>query len=321
MYLFFFGPNDYLIHRQVKKIKDRYKEKAGGDLNLTTLEGETIGEGEFSRQTLAVPLLSSSRLVIVKNIFKNKKREVLDQVKNTLDKIPDSTVVVFTDSGKVDKRLGLYKALNKPKTSKFFDDLPANKLREFIKSEVKERDGRISSAAEALLSQFIPRDLWRMSNEIGKLTSFAKGREIGADDVENLVISSVEGNVFSLIEYMATGKTDRALAELDALLELGEPPLRILSLINYQYRTVAQVKEASEQTSNQFAISKKAGLAPFQVGKTLTLARNLSWDQLASIYDKMSEIDVSIKTGRINGSEGLKELVLNIRSATINSKS
>ena len=214
MHLFFYGPNDYLIHAQVKKIKDRYREKAGGDLNLTTLDGDTMEMGEFARQTMAVPLLSSSRLVIVKNIFKNKKKDVLDQVKNTLDKIPDSTVVIFSNSGNVDKRLGLFKALNKPKISKFFDDLPTSKLREFIKNEVKGKDGRISNAAENLLAQFIPRDLWRMSNEIDKLVSFTKDREIGAKDVENLVISSVEGNVFSLIEYMASGKTDRALVEL-----------------------------------------------------------------------------------------------------------
>ena len=311
MFLFFYGPNDYLIHRQVQKIKTRYKEKSGGDLNLTTLDGTELLLDEYVRQIQAVPLLAASRLVIIKDILKNKDKSVLDYIKKSLEKIPSSTVVVFVEAGEPDKRLGLFKTLNKPKISRYFSNLENSKTKKFILDEVKIRGGKIENSAVEALATAVGSDLWRLSNEIDKLICYSKDRAITTQDIKLQVAEFVEGNVFTLIDNLARGQKAEAFNQLESLIVTGEPPLRILSLVNYQYRTIAQVKEAQESTGGH-TISKSTGLSPFQIGKTQNLARRYSWNELALIYDKMLEIDVSIKTGKISGDAGLKELVLNI---------
>ena len=115
-----------------------------------------------------------------------------------------------------------------------------------------------------------------------------------------------------MIEDLSKENKSSAFKHLQALLTSGEPPLRILALINYQFRTIAQVKEALEISSNQFAIAKAAKLSPFQVSKTVSLAPKFSYTKLSGIYFEMSRVDEDIKTGKIEDSEGLRDLVLAI---------
>ena len=314
MHLFFYGPNDYMIHSQVGKIKARYKEKAGGDLNLTTMDGAELTLNEYIAQTQAVPLLASSRLIVINNIFKNKDKKILEYVKSNLDNIPASTVIVFIQIGEVDKRLGLFKSLCQPKTSKYFPLLDQTEIRKFISREIKARQGDAEADAIELLSEFVGSDLWRLSSEIDKLISYANGRKITSADVKLQVRQVAEGNTFSLIDSMARGKKEDAIVELESLLQMNEPPLKILAMINYQYRIVALVKEAQATSSNTYAIAKAAGLSPFQAEKVSAPARKYSWGELAQIYLEILKIDVLVKTGKISGDAALKGLVLGLKS-------
>jgi len=311
MLLFFFGPNDYLISRKVRELKDKYLAKAGGDFNLLTLDGATLKDQDYLRQIQAVPLLASSRLIIVENVFKNKDKNVQQTIKDSLDKIPPSTVVLFVEKGEPDKRLGLYKALNKPKTAQEFKAIEPYKMSKFIRDEVFTRGGKIENDASELLSEFVGDDLWRASNEIDKLISFSAGA-IKKSDVEELVEKNITSNIFAMIDDLARDKKDRALKHLDALLQTNEPPLRILSLINYQFRTITQVKEAKQSSTNQFAISKTAKLSPFQVSKVMSLSDQFTYSRIADIYEEIVRVDFEIKTGKIEDSEGLRDLVLSI---------
>ena len=312
MNIFFYGPNTYLIKREIDRLVAKYKEKAGGDLNLIRIDGEQMTVEEYSRQVRAVPLLATSRLIIIKNILKNKNKAVLENVKESLGKIPSTSVVVFVHEGEPDKRLGLFKALQKSKVSKSFANLERSALKNFILKETEARGGQIESSAADLLGDFVGGDLWRLDGELEKLISFCRGREISPADVELLVADSVESNVFALTDALAQSKLGQALEQLEKLTQTGEPALRILSLITYQFRTIAQVKEAAEKSKNVFAIVRATALSPYVVGKIVPIVDDFSWQRLAGIYAQLRKFDEEIKTGKIEGEEGLKELILSV---------
>jgi DNA polymerase-3 subunit delta len=301
MILFFYGDNDYLLARKLRELKEKYLKAAGGDLNLISLRGENFNFEEFVVQTQTMPLLATSRLIIVENIFSCPSHEILDKTKEFLPKIPDSTVVVFTQKGEPDKRLGLFKALTKPKISQNFQKLSPIQTKNFIKREVADRGGKIENDAVEALFMACPDDLWQLSNEIDKLISYAGKRAITKNDVELLVAKNITSNIFVMIDALAGGNKKTAISELENLLLSGEPPLRILAMVNYQYRLIAQVKDGD-----------RTGLSYFQANKAASFARKFSWQDLSRIYKTMIQIDVKIKTGKIEPEEGLKELILNI---------
>ena len=63
---------------------------------------------------------------------------------------------------------------------------------------------------------------------------------------------------------------------------------------------------------SQFEIMRKSSLAPFTVSKLKNLSEKFTWANLSRVYSAVAEIDEKIKTGRIEGNEGLKELILKV---------
>ena len=85
-------------------------------------------------------------------------------------------------------------------------------------------------------------------------------------------------------------------------LDNGDNSLYLFSMIAYQFRNLLIIKENS----------KKSGLHPFVVQKSIYLCRQFTMDQLKKIYQKIFQIDLDIKTGKIE-----PELALDLLLAEI----
>ena len=75
MILFFYGPNTYLLNRKLLELKAKYLAASGDNFNLSILDGENLTYNDFAAQTQAMPLLATSRLVLIEGIFKNKNKK------------------------------------------------------------------------------------------------------------------------------------------------------------------------------------------------------------------------------------------------------
>jgi DNA polymerase-3 subunit delta len=309
MILFFYGPNTFLISEKLRELKEKYKKAAGGDLNYIRIPADQLSFEQYSRQVLAMPLLSSSRLIIVENVLKAPK-ELQDRVKETLKNVPASTNLVFAEFGEPDKRLGLLRVLEKEKHQYFKNMLPGELIR-YITSRAIAKGSKISREAAQILAEYTLGDLWKIDTELEKLINFASD-EISAGDVEAISSRGVLANAFAFADSLSSGNTKKALGELKNLLAVREPPLKILGLIGYQFRSIACVKSALETTQDRYQIAKTASLSPYQVGKFFGLAQKISWLKISQIYSFLVLIDEKIKTGKIEGDEGLKDLVLSL---------
>lgn len=312
MFLFFYGNNEFLLEKKLRELKDRYRAKAGGDLNLITFEGENFNCEDFLTQSQIVPLLATSRLIIVNNIFSCKNRKSLDKVKDFLNKIPETTIVIFTHIGNIDKRLGLYKALVASKNAHEFKPMDYKQQISYAKAEVERLGSTITDDALKELVNYCQGDLFTLSNEIDKLSLYRYGQKIELSDIESMVRRAVLSDVFKMIDQLSRGERLSALKELDRLLANGEPGLRIVAMVNYQYRLIAQIKEAQEKANNPFQASKIAGVSYFQASKVFDIAKKISWRDLYNKYTQIMAFDESIKTGKINEEEGIKELVVKL---------
>ena len=315
MILFFYGPNTYLLNRKFLELKAKYLAASGDNFNLSTLDGENLTYNDFAAQTQAMPLLATSRLVVVENTQKNKNKDEVSAIIKSFKNISSTTNVVFVERGEPDKRTALFKALQSPPGGKshYFKPLKPYELLKFIKQETESRGGGIDPAAAQTLAEFSLGDMWLVSNEIDKLINFARSRSIEVGDVELLSSKNIVSNTFALVDCLSQGKKKQAFEELEKFIATNEPPLKIFSLINFQFRAIAQIKTAVESgAKSQFEIMRKSSLAPFTVSKLKNLSEKFTWANLSRVYSAVAEIDEKIKTGRIEGNEGLKELILKV---------
>jgi len=314
MYLFFFGENDFLINEKVRELEQRYQKSAGADFDLSKIDGEQAELPELAANIQAVPLLASNRLIIVRNIISNKNKQTLEGVASLLGKIPPSTVVVFFQIGSVDRRTSIFKALTKDKKRfQEFKNLEGRALEEFVKLRCRERGVEISAQAQSKLIESVGKDLWRLVGEIDKLSLYSE-KKIELDDVAQVVSSEISANAFDLTDALLRKNKEKSAKALKQIIDSGEIPLVVLGAVNFSFRAIAQIKEAIDQNAriNDYEIAKICGLKPFVVIKNRNIAQSFSWDDLLSVYKKMILVDERIKSGKIEGTEGLKELVLGI---------
>jgi DNA polymerase-3 subunit delta len=155
-----------------------------------------------------------------------------------------------------------------------------------------------------------------MKNETEKLVNYKNGKEIGAADVDLLVKPKIEPEIFKTIDAIAfnnrwSGKK-QALKLLHDHLEKGDHPLYLLSMINFQFRNLLIIKDLMEKNVPYYSLQKITKMHPFVVKKTYEQARKFTFQELKKIYQNIFQVDLSIKTGKINPTAALDFLIVSI---------
>jgi DNA polymerase-3 subunit delta len=207
----------------------------------------------------------------------------------------NETLLIFTElktpKGKIPseiKKSGTVLALEKPKTVN---------LVKYIKEKVAAEASDIAPLAAERLSTFVGNDLWKLDSEIEKLVLYKKGTDepIETADVDLLVKSNFDANIFNLMDAIAAKNTARSLELLSSFLESGENGIYIFTMIWRGYRNIALAKFEDKITEQ--GLAKKAGLHPFVASKAIRQAKNFSKEELLSIYQKLVETDFALKSG------------------------
>lgn len=312
MILFLYGPNTYFLKEKVNELKDKYKQKSGNDFSLLEKdlkEGYKFSDLEY--ELLTIPFFASTRFVVLKNIFELKKEEA-EKFLSLCEKKPETTILCLVHEGEPDKRLKFFQNLikNTSVKSQYFAHLTIAEIERFIREKLADSNAKIQPRAATLLAQNFEQDLWGLSNEIQKLIS-AK-IEITEEYVRANIHLNEKSDIFNLVNYIALSKVQEAVRETRNLILKGDHPLMILSILNYQVRTLALIKSNYEKSPNPTLIAKMSGLSPFQVSKNLNYAKTFSWIKLKNIYRKLCVFDEQAKTGKIEPESAMMQLVIEL---------
>ena len=312
MILFFYGEDTYRLNQKLRELKEKFISASLGDTNLSMVDGETATFDEIVRQILAMPFLSKKRLVIIKNLLSGAKKEVLEKMNEFLAKVPEATVFVLAEEGVPDRRTTLFKKLNQPKLAQEFNLLDEERLRRWVKLEIEKTGAAIEPAALSKLIDYIGSDLWRMSNEIQKLSAYSKRLTI--ENIELLVQPQIQSNIFDLMDRIADRNLEKSMKELYQLFDNGKPEHYILSMIVYQVRNLILIKNLLTRYPNvsMQTIGRKTFLHPFVIKKTLLQVKNFTLEKLKNIYQKLVDFDIAVKTGKIEPGNALNLLIVEI---------
>jgi DNA polymerase-3 subunit delta len=164
-----------------------------------------------------------------------------------------------------------------------------------------DAQAKISQPALDKLILYTGADTDVLDKEIQKLVNFSAGKMIAEKDVEELVKADLDNNIFATIDALGRNDKKLALQLLHRHLEKGDDPFYIFSMFVYQFRNLLKVADFKEKgILDERQISQMAKLHPYVVKKSLAQVRNLSFQKLKKIYQKLGEIDFQAKTGKID---------------------
>ncbi len=311
MIIFLYGQDSYRSKQKLDEIIAHYKKIRKSALNLIYIDAKATEFLDFYHHFKISPMFAEKKLVIVKNFFSNKifQGNFLEEIK-ALESLKD--VVVIYETEPADQRLKIFKVLTKECKCQEFTLLDNRNLKTWAQKEFEKLSQKTNIDALDLLLSYVGNDLWRLSGEIKKLADFKNGLPVKKDDVELLVRPKVEADIFKTIDSLAQKNKKQALYFVQKHLDNGDNALYILSMIAYQFKNLLLVKELQEKGLMYSSIVKKSGLHPFVVKKNYFACQQFSFEELKKVYHKVFQIDLDIKTGKVEPETALDLLVSSI---------
>ncbi len=328
MFYTFHGEDEFSLSEALAKLKARMGDPDMASLNTTLLDGQRITLAELKHNCDAVPFLAERRLVIVDGLLSRLAgrrgqrgkgqssagdKEYLQGLLDYLPHLPETARLVFVEHTSLKPSHPVLKlALANGERGFVREFRPPAKggLERWIRERVGKKGGEIEPVACRELAAFVGNDLRLLDQEIEKLVTYTAGqRPITVDDVRTLVSCVQETSVFDMVDAVGRRDGRTALTLLHHMLDDGQKPLYILAMIVRQFRIMVQVKDLEGRGVAPGVMAKKLGLHPFVVEKGLRQARNFTMAQLETVYDKLLETDLAIKTGRMEDVLALDMLV------------
>ena len=296
-----FGDEQFLVslykNRLVFACLGKTVQELEGDMNFTGFSGAGNNLLAVSECITTLPFFAEKRVVLLQNTGWFKKPP--EGLKEVIDSIPETTCVIIAETD-VDKRTAAFKAVEKAGHVAEFEFQKEEDLRKWICRNVDENGKKITVKAVDTLIKASGSNMAILQTELEKLYSYCAEKEaIDKTDVDALVHTRVSDRVFDMIAFMAAGKRNEALRLYADLIELREPPIKILGTMEWQFRVLIAVKDLKKYGGNAKSIAGKIGIAPYAAQKSLELVEYFSHEDLVAALRKTAEYDIAIKRGGI----------------------
>lgn len=322
LYLFY-GPEEHVKSEAFSQMRTKLLNKELKDLNYQMIDASKVTDNDIINASETLPFMSERRLVVVKNHLglTSRKSGEHDQLKNYIQRVPDSTCLLFYNSDKIDRKRALYKTINKHGRAVEFPLLKRNDLKKWTLREFKRSGRQISPQDLELFLDRAGNVLESVSNEIKKLVSYTNENPvITREIIQTMVTPAPEYTVFQLIDSIAARKKNEALKLLDVLLENGQNIMGIIALLSKQLRNMLMCKEYTGKgltagyIVDRLSIIEGKKVHPFVVKKCTAQSYKFSTNQLSSALIACSQLDQNIKMGKIGDRLGLELLIIKLSS-------
>ncbi|MBI4837306.1 MAG: DNA polymerase III subunit delta [Candidatus Portnoybacteria bacterium] len=320
MLIFLYGSDSFRSRQKLNRIIEKYETKHQSGLNFLRVDLNERGLDDIKEIIKTKPMFAEKKLIVTENLFGLKpdsQEKIVEYLKKLNLRESQEVMVVVYEKRAPDKKSRLFKFLTaKDVLSQEFGSLEGNQLENWIKKEVEARGGNIDRRAVQELAFCLGGDLWQASNEIDKLIAFKKsgemGGKIGGEDIASLIKTKISANVFQTIDALAQRNKKNALRLLYQHFEEGENAIYLLTMFAYQFRNLLVIKELVEKGISYPELAQRTKLHPFVIKKSFQQIKNFSLDGLKKIYGHLVEMDMAVKTGRIEPRAALEMLVMEI---------
>jgi DNA polymerase-3 subunit delta len=292
------GDEAYLIDRALAEIEVEALDASDPGLNRQVFDGRDASPAGVASAAKTLPFLGTRRLIIVRNAHLWTAAQWKALVPY-LESPNPSTCLVFV-AAELDRRVAAAKLLTRVARVVECRKPKERDMMGWARKLAREANLSLSPHLLHALVLRVGPDLQLLSREIEKLRVFAGTEgEVSEADVETLVGDARGTTVFALCDALGQHDLAAAVRALRKLLELSEPPAKILMMIVRHFRQLWIATEllAKERRPNAAAAASLMGVPPFAAAKVLEQA--WGWDEMAlrDAFERFLRADLSIKTG------------------------
>lgn len=299
----FYGEEEYLKKFYINKIEEAILNDNFNSLNKIVLDGKAEN-GKIIEACETMPFFSQRKLVVVKNSGKftgksGTKSEDEDFLKYLKNIPPYACLIFYEDT--IDKRLKIVKDVKDNGLLVEFQYLKQPDMVKWVIKSFKSHKKTIDINASSYLVSISEPGMTEVLNEIEKLVSYLGEKEsVEIDDIDKVCTKSVKSRVFDLVDAVAEKRISAALKLLNDMIILKEPLPKILLLITRQLRLILQMKVLCDEGLDKSEACVRLKITPYVGSKVYNQAKKYSVEKIKDIIKEAMELDLAIKTGRMN---------------------
>lgn len=319
----FTGEEVYLMNKAIDKLKDKYIDPSFEALNYVIIDGKDMGFDNVLNACETLPFMSEKKLVVVKDIVQlmDKDESIDKKLGSYVEELDGYLSLILVDkSNEIKKTTKLYKTIKKLGGVVEYPKLKGNDLNKWTESILKKYKKKLSTAN---LSYFIQKStyseygsektLYDLENELLKLINYTLEDEISRDNIDLVLIKTLDTNIFNLLSSINRKDSDSALKIFNEMHISNEPIPRIIFMIVRQLRLMLGYKLYREKGYTEGKIQEKLGVrSSFEFGRIARESSSFTELQLKKSLEYILEIDVKQKTSSYDEKLALEILIIKL---------
>jgi len=304
------GESYLLIDEKVNEIVGDSKNITIFDLTENTLEDVILEAGYFS-------MFTEEKYIVVRNanFFGTEKLSEQDTelLLHYLEHPHDQSTIIFICNTKLDLRKKITKVIKEKYSLISIPNLKYYEIENRVMAFFKKQGFQIDEdTVKYIVSNGLNHyDVIMM--EVQKIILFYEEPcFIPYDDVVHLISKSINTNHFLFVDALVDNDLEKSLMLLQDLKVMKVEPAVLFSLIARDFRIMLQVKSLLEQGKREYVIMNELGLQDWQLDKYLKKVFPYKIKELESILVKLANIDLDIKSGKIDRYLALELFILDL---------
>lgn len=308
---FIYGKERFLVDRAVDVLRQRVLTPATRDFNYELFQGKEASAARIVQAARTLPMMAPRRLVLVRDADEIKADELTAIIPYLAQPCQESCVVFVAE--KVDQRLKFFTAFKKNGQLLKFDPLYDRQLPGFAAAEAEKRGVYFDAGAAELLAGEVGADLGQLADAVERLTVYlGERRSISVADIETVIASTRQRNVFELSKAIGEGQRENALRILHSMLVARESGVRIVAMLVRHLRQLWMTAELLAQRLGKMDIAQEIGIPPFFVDEMMVQAKRFDRHSFERMHRALFVADRALKSSRLDEARLLEQLILTL---------
>jgi DNA polymerase III subunit delta len=305
------GPERLLIDRLVAALRRAVLDPDTEEFNHDAVTAGDTTPGAVLQLARTVPMMGERRLVEVRDADQ-WTAEVQEPLIAYLEQPVTTTVLTFT-AAKVDARFKLFKMLDQRGWLGRFEPVRGVPLFRFLQAEAQRLGVRFAPGAAELLVELVGTEILALASAVEKLCLFVgTGGTVQPEVIDQVVSETRQAVIFELTDAIGDGNVGAALPSLRALLQAGEPEVKILVMIARQIRMIWMALSARAERGARADLGSVLGVPPFVAKKIGAQAERFTLSAIRAAHERIYQTDRALKSSRVPRALVLEKLVLEL---------
>lgn len=319
----FLGNEEYLMNRAIDRLKKKYVSESLEALNYIVIDGKSSSFDDILNACETLPFMSEKKIVVIRDIsriLENGSEDMGKKIASYVEELEGYLCLIIMDrSNNLKKTSSIYKRIKKLNGVVEFTTLKGRDLNLWVSEGFKKHGKKISSGN---VNYFIDRStyseygsnktLYDLQNELLKVVDYTKESEVTKEDIDIVLIKTLDTNIFNLLNNINKKDSEAALKIFNEMHMANEPIPRILYMIIRQIRLMLMYKLYKERGYSEKECQGKMQISFFEFKKLSTQARGFSEEDLKKSLNKILEIDIKQKTSSQDEKLALEILIVNL---------